>query len=560
MALELRIKVDSKKAARQIEGFAKKAGGDVSGLEKKQDKLNRTTKKTGISFGGLTAAAGGLSAGFATVINQMEKAVDLFGKQEAATARLTANTENVLVSFEGFLKNTTALNLETSRSVNLLRQQADELQNLTTFGNEQIESGQAMLTTFALTADEISELTPRMLDMAAAQEKATGVGVDLEQVAIAIGKALAVNTLGGLKRAGVVMDSTTESMFKQADQGEKLSILLKVLDDNYKGVAETIGSTSIGKIKQYENQITDLGERLGALSVGPLSAFKGAMVSIGDSILSALEAGNKFINSKIYKIGTGQTSFDPGKALREDIIANAKAEQESIEKVEKAQKEILNTAQKNQKVILSGPTMKELGVDLAAQQMNLLRENTKNAQGEIIKTNEALSKTSRYEFADEFRQAGENAEKAKKQADAMAKNTERLQGFAVGAAQAFERLVDSIESGSLKLSDILGAASLIPGPHQGFLQAGSIFTRALGFAKGGQFMVPGGGGTDSQFVGFRATPGERVTVETPQQQVTNNNSSKNEFNFNVSSLPDEFTFRTQWLPMIKRHMGTLNSA
>ena len=39
-----------------------------------------------------------------------------------------------------------------------------------------------------------------------------------------------------------------------------------------------------------------------------------------------------------------------------------------------------------------------------------------------------------------------------------------------------------------------------------------------GFATGGSFTVPGFGGTDSQMVGFRATPGERVTIETPEQQ------------------------------------------
>ncbi len=44
-------------------------------------------------------------------------------------------------------------------------------------------------------------------------------------------------------------------------------------------------------------------------------------------------------------------------------------------------------------------------------------------------------------------------------------------------------------------------------------------TAALpGFATGGSFMVGGSGGTDSQLVGFRATPNERVTVETPNQQ------------------------------------------
>jgi hypothetical protein len=39
-----------------------------------------------------------------------------------------------------------------------------------------------------------------------------------------------------------------------------------------------------------------------------------------------------------------------------------------------------------------------------------------------------------------------------------------------------------------------------------------------GFAQGGQFTVGGSGGTDSQFVPMMATPGERVTVETPAQQ------------------------------------------
>ena len=40
----------------------------------------------------------------------------------------------------------------------------------------------------------------------------------------------------------------------------------------------------------------------------------------------------------------------------------------------------------------------------------------------------------------------------------------------------------------------------------------------LNFATGGAFTVAGAGGVDSQTVAFRATPGERVTVQTPGQQ------------------------------------------
>lgn len=39
----------------------------------------------------------------------------------------------------------------------------------------------------------------------------------------------------------------------------------------------------------------------------------------------------------------------------------------------------------------------------------------------------------------------------------------------------------------------------------------------LGFETGGSFMVGGSGGADSQMVSFRATPGEKVTVATPNQ-------------------------------------------
>ena len=39
-----------------------------------------------------------------------------------------------------------------------------------------------------------------------------------------------------------------------------------------------------------------------------------------------------------------------------------------------------------------------------------------------------------------------------------------------------------------------------------------------GYATGGSFLVGGSGGTDTTPVGFMATPGERVTIETPEQQ------------------------------------------
>ncbi len=50
----------------------------------------------------------------------------------------------------------------------------------------------------------------------------------------------------------------------------------------------------------------------------------------------------------------------------------------------------------------------------------------------------------------------------------------------------------------------------------GLLQG--ILGGLFGFAKGGSFLVGGAGGADSQFVGFKASPNERVEITTPRQQ------------------------------------------
>lgn len=46
------------------------------------------------------------------------------------------------------------------------------------------------------------------------------------------------------------------------------------------------------------------------------------------------------------------------------------------------------------------------------------------------------------------------------------------------------------------------------------------FSKLFGFASGGSFTVGGSGGTDSQLVAFRATPGEDVSIRTPGQQAS----------------------------------------
>ena len=65
-------------------------------------------------------------------------------------------------------------------------------------------------------------------------------------------------------------------------------------------------------------------------------------------------------------------------------------------------------------------------------------------------------------------------------------------------------------------------------PAQAALTSTHSVSKALsltGFEHGGNFMVGGSGGTDSQIVAFRATPNEQVSVKTPSQRMSDQNGN-----------------------------------
>jgi len=85
------------------------------------------------------------------------------------------------------------------------------------------------------------------------------------------------------------------------------------------------------------------------------------------------------------------------------------------------------------------------------------------------------------------------------------------------------------------LRDLLRLATQknITGPLFSSMESGGFFQAIgsmMGFAHGGSFNVGGSGGTDSQLVQFMATPGERVSVETPGQQAGGANVTVNVIN------------------------------
>ena len=192
----------------------------------------------------------------------VKKSIDKFFVQEKAVARLDAALANV----QG----------NTAGASRRLQELAAALQKTTTFGDEQIISAQAMLSTFQLTEKQITAITLILLDMAAATEKATGQSADLEAIAIALGKGF-TGQAGSLSRYGVVLSDTTK---KSGDFND----IIRDLDSNFKGIAESIGNTTAGRMTKLGNKIGDIQEKLGEFLVVAGEPFIGFLERVANFI------------------------------------------------------------------------------------------------------------------------------------------------------------------------------------------------------------------------------------------------------------------------------------
>ncbi len=185
---------------------------------------------------------------FGALVVAINKTVAAYRKQVEAETRLRASMRNVA----------TASKDGAEKLINL----ASALQKVTTFGDEQIIAGQAMLATFQLNEDAIGALTERMLDMAVAQ----GTGGDgLTSVALQLGKAF-TGQVGALSRSGVLIDQAALKSARAAGATQEFAFLVGELDKNFKGLSKELGTTTLGQIDQLNNQISDLNEQMGQLA------------------------------------------------------------------------------------------------------------------------------------------------------------------------------------------------------------------------------------------------------------------------------------------------------
>ena len=150
----------------------------------------------------------------------------------------------------------------SDETINSLTGLAESLSKVTQFSDDQIIAGQAILGSFALTGDQIKKATGRMLDVAIMTETTTGTMSDLTAVAKMLGMALNRNA-GMLARAGIVMSDYQRDLLNAAKGMEKFNLLMKILDQNAKGLAKAVGKTWAGQMAIAKNQVNEIKEALG---------------------------------------------------------------------------------------------------------------------------------------------------------------------------------------------------------------------------------------------------------------------------------------------------------
>jgi hypothetical protein len=297
-------------------------------------------------------------------------------------------------------------------------------------------------------------------------------------------------------------------------------------------------------------ELTDrimLGERrLAEMTVTPMSK------PVADALKERIEADTKRANELVKLLGVlrGETDAfgDPKKPTVEkaktkaptitDSAATNKAASDAKRAAEQAERE-------RSRLIKMGNDEWVRYIDEQIAGEKELAEAAHRAALQRERENEELLRTGRvgwvayaeavFAAADE-----ENLALAKIAEDAN-KTSDAARELGLTFSSAFE---DAVVGGK-KFSDVLrGLAQdiarlvLRKSVTEPLAQAGSkLFdkfdlSKILGFATGGSFMVGGSGGTDSQLVAFKASPHERVIVETPEQQ---RRGGGNSFNFSIDA-------------------------
>lgn len=253
------FQTELEKTNRKLLGFQKQTNKSLSSIEKSARSFANTLKAS------IAGALGG--AGFAAII------------------RNTVEAEKAFAQLEAVVKSTGGV---AGFSAQQLADMSGELQKVTTYGDDAVQSMQSVLLTFTkVRGAEFQGAQKAILDIA------TRLGTDLKGAALQVGKALndPIKGVSSLSRAGVQLSATQKELIerlqKTGDVAGAQRIILKELETQFGGAAEAARNTFGGALQGVQNAFGDLLE--GKSGINGATA---ALNSLADTLSSeSIKAG-----------------------------------------------------------------------------------------------------------------------------------------------------------------------------------------------------------------------------------------------------------------------------
>ncbi|AFK87414.1 MULTISPECIES: phage tail tape measure protein [Thermoanaerobacterium] len=276
---DLAIKLNNAKAAlANMENELQQTNKQLDESTKKQSLFGQMADKLHLNLEGLKTAFGavGLAAG-----SFLKDAIE-----EASEA------ENANKNLEQTLKSTGDASGMTMESLEGL---ANSLKKTTTFSDDQIKAGEAMLLTFTNIGKNVfPQATQALLDLS------QKMGSDPKEAAIQLGKALndPVNGLTALRRVGVSFTAQQQeqikTMVKAGDVAGAQKVILAELNKEFGGQAAAAAQTYDGRLKQMQNSFKEIKETIGTALLPVLTQLAGSLAKILQPIADFIEKNPQF--------------------------------------------------------------------------------------------------------------------------------------------------------------------------------------------------------------------------------------------------------------------------
>lgn len=247
------------RARKRLDAFINRQRDAGKGAEEVSDAWSRTGSLIRKALAVFSVAA---------VKGQIQKALEEFSNQYNAEVQLGVVMKNAGMDQKAF---------------DAIRDRASALESKTTFGGDTFVAGAAELGTYLKDPEALSAAMGTLANYAAGMG---GPSVDQSQMveyATQLGKALD-GTYDGLKKKGFELTEAQQKIIETGTDMEKVAVINDVINQSWKGLAESYANTPTGKIEQFKNKIGQLYEAAGQKLVGGVMRLLTAVTNLLDTL------------------------------------------------------------------------------------------------------------------------------------------------------------------------------------------------------------------------------------------------------------------------------------